>query len=214
MKKEISVCIVDNNSKFRGMLEKFISNADGYKCVGSIATVYEANRIIPVMKPDVVLIDINFGTAENGIDCVRELKSKMPATNFMICTEYEEDDKIFEALRAGASGYLLKKTSSLKMLEAITELYEGGAPMSSRIARKIVATFSNKTEGERKETQLHTLSLREKEILELLSKGKIYKEISATLLISIDTVRKYVYRIYDKLHVKNRVEAVNKFFGR
>lgn len=214
MKKVVSVCIVDNNNNLRGRLEKFISKAVGFKCIGSVASVHEAKRIIQSLKPDVVVIDINCDTEEREIDCVRELKSKMPFINFMIYTENEEDDKIFEAFRAGVGGYLLKKTSLSKMLEAINELYQGGVPMSSRIARKVVGAFSKKNQEQIKESELLSLSILEKEILELLSKGKIYKEISATLFISIDTVRKYIHRIYEKLQVKNRVEAVNRFFGR
>lgn len=214
MKNEITVAIVDDNNDLRKMLEEIISMADGYRCIGAMASADEAMRLIPVLKPDVVLMDINLGTVESGIDCVRELKPRIPATNFMMCTVYEEDEKIFEALSAGASGYILKKTTPQKMLEAITELYHGGAPMSSQIARKVVAAFSNKTEMIKSENDLHGLSNREKEILEHLSKGMMYKEIAAALFISPETVRKHVYHIYEKLHVTNRVEAVNKYYGR
>ena len=214
MNKEITVCVVDDNNELRSMLKEIIDMADGYNCTGSIASVNEAIRVLPVLKPDVVLMDINFGTLENGIDCVRELKPKIPATNFMMCTVYEEDEQIFEALSAGASGYILKKTTPQKTLEAISELYQGGAPMSSQIARKVVAAFSEKPEEIKKESDLHHLTTREKEILEFLSKGKMYKEIAAALFISAETVRKHVYHIYEKLHVTNRVEAINKFYGR
>jgi DNA-binding NarL/FixJ family response regulator len=214
MKNEITVAIVDDNNDLRKMLEEIISMADGYLCIGAMASADEAMRLLPVLKPDVVLMDINLGTVESGIDCVRELKPRIPATNFMMCTVYEEDEKIFEALSAGASGYILKKTTPQKMLEAITELYHGGAPMSSQIARKVVAAFSNKTEMIKSENDLHGLSNREKEILEHLSKGMMYKEIAAALFISPETVRKHVYHIYEKLHVTNRVEAVNKYYGR
>jgi DNA-binding NarL/FixJ family response regulator len=137
----------------------------------------------------------------------------MQKTNFMMCTVYEEDEKIFEALSAGASGYILKKTTPAKMLEAIRELYEGGSPMSSQIARKVVLAFQNKP-ATAVGLQVSHLTAREKEILEQLSKGLIYKEIAAQLFISQETVRKHVYHIYEKLHVSNRTEAVNKFFGR
>jgi DNA-binding NarL/FixJ family response regulator len=160
-------------------------------------------------------MDINLGSGETGIDCVRELKPIMPSTNFMMCTVYEEDEKIFEALNAGASGYILKKTAPGKLLEAIRELYQGGAPMSSQIARKVVAVFQKHTTAPgTSENDLATLSNREKEILELLSRGLMYKEIAAALFISQETVRKHVYHVYEKLHVGNRVEAVNKFYGR
>jgi DNA-binding NarL/FixJ family response regulator len=133
-----------------------------------------------------------------------------------MCTVYEEDEKIFEALNAGASGYILKKTAPDKLLAAIRELYEGGAPMSSQIARKVVLAFQQKQSGtnDTNTEQLQSLSQREKEILEFLSKGLMYKEIAAQLFLSPETVRKHVYHIYEKLHVSNRVAAVNKYYGR
>jgi len=154
-------------------------------------------------------MDINLG-GMSGIECVRQLKPRIPEILYMICTVYEEDEKIFEALEAGASGYILKKTAPGKLLEAIKELYEGGAPMSSQIARKVVAAFQSKSLS----SPLDVLSRREKEILELIAKGMLYKEISQQLNIAQETVRKHVYHIYEKLHVSNRIEAVNKYFGR
>ena len=212
---EISVCIVDDNNELRAALEEIISMSDGYECAGTMSTAEEAVRKLPLIKPDVVLMDINLGGGETGIDCVRELKPSMPSTNFMMCTVYDEDEKIFEALNAGASGYILKKTAPGKLLEAIRELYQGGAPMSSQIARKVVAAFQKHTTTPgTNESDLASLSNREKEILELLSRGLMYKEIAAALFISQETVRKHVYHVYEKLHVSNRVEAVNKFYGR
>jgi DNA-binding NarL/FixJ family response regulator len=211
--KEISVCIVDDNKELRNALEEIISMSEGYKCICTIGTAEEAIRELPSLAPDVVLMDINLGSSESGIDCVKILKGKMPSTNFMMCTVYEENEKIFEALSAGASGYILKKTDPARMLEAIRELYEGGAPMSSQIARKVVAAFQQKPAAG-SGSELDDLSNREKEILELLSKGLMYKEIAAQLFLSPETVRKHVYHIYEKLHVNNRVAAVNKFYGR
>lgn len=211
--KYISVCIVDDNPELRTVLSEIITMSDGYLCVGTLNTAAEAIQRIPEIGPDVVLMDINLGSGESGIDCVRELKPRMRNTNFMMCTVYEEDDKIFEALSAGASGYILKKTTPTKMLDAIRELHEGGSPMSSQIARKVVAAFQNKPSSS-PDSSLENLSTREKEILEWLSKGLTYKEIAAELFISQETVRKHVYHIYEKLHVSNRTEALNKFFGR
>ncbi|MDP4262156.1 MAG: response regulator transcription factor [Bacteroidota bacterium] len=211
---EISVCIVDDNKQLRSALEEIVSMSDGYKCVATIGTAEEAIEQIPLLKPDVVLMDINLGSSESGIDCVKALKPQMPATNFMMCTVYEEDEKIFEALSAGASGYILKKTAPGKLLEAIRELYQGGAPMSSQIARKVVAAFQNKPDAPDSPGKLDQLTNREREILEQLSKGLMYKEIAGLLFLSPETVRKHVYHIYEKLHVNNRVEAVNKYFGR
>ena len=209
---DISVCIVDDNNDIRSALEEIIRLADRYKLLGSFTSGEEALKKIPIFHPDVVLMDINLG-GMSGIECVRRLKPEHPEILYMMCTVYEEDEKIFEALSAGANGYILKKTTPPKLLDAIRELNEGGAPMSSQIARKVVTAFQSKpvsTEA----SSISVLSNREKEILELLSKGMLYKEIAAQLFISQETVRKHVYHIYEKLHVNNRVEAVNKYFGR
>ena len=212
--KQITVCIVDDVSELRQALEEIVSSADGYKCIGTMSNATEALTRIPLLKPDVVLMDINLGNNESGIDCVRELKPRTPSTNYMMCTVYEDDEKIFEALRAGASGYILKKTEPSKLLEAIKELDEGGAPMSSQIARKVVFAFQNRPGAASGNSDIEQLSSREKQILEELARGLMYKEIAGVLFISAETVRKHVYHIYEKLHVTNRVEAVNKYFGR
>ena len=209
----ISVAIVEDNNDIRQALEQIITMADGYTLAGSCINGEEAINKIPNLNPAVVLMDINLGGI-NGIECVKILKELYPEILFMMCTVYEEDEKIFEALSAGANGYILKKTTPDKLLSAITELYEGGAPMSSQIANKVVAAFKNKPAVSLNNELLDVLSKREKEILEALSKGLLYKEIADQLFISPQTVRKHVYHIYEKLHVGNRVEAVNKFFGR
>lgn len=213
---DISICIVDDNKDIRSALEQIVLMSDGYQLLGSFGTAEQALQQIPLLRPDIALMDINLGEGESGIDCVRQLKAEHPEILFMMCTVYEDDEKIFEALTAGASGYILKKTAPHKLLEAIRELQEGGAPMSSQIARKVVNAFlKNKpVEAIGENTALSVLSNREKEILELLAKGMLYKEIAASLFISQETVRKHVYHIYEKLHVNNRVEAINKFFGR
>jgi len=215
----ITVCIVDDNKDIRTALEQIILMSDEHKLVGSFASAAEAMDMIPVLRPNVVLMDINLGEGETGIDCVRQMKGDNPDILFMMCTVYEDDEKIFEALSAGANGYILKKTAPQKLLEAIKELHDGGSPMSSQIARKVVAAFQTRAaEAQNSENSiaasLSVLSNREKEILELLAKGMLYKEIAAKLFISQETVRKHVYHIYEKLHVNNRVEAINKFFGR
>lgn len=213
--KEITVCIVDDVSELRQALEEIVSSRDGYKCIGTMGNAAEAITRIPLLKPDVVLMDINLGETESGIDCVKQLKPILPATNFMMCTVYEDDEKIFEALSAGASGYILKKTEPQKLLDAIKELHEGGAPMSSQIARKVVFAFRNRPASPvSPSNNIEQLSYREKQILEELSRGLMYKEIANVLFISPETVRKHVYHIYEKLHVTNRVEAINKYFGR
>ena len=211
--RDISVCIVDDNKALRNALEEIIIMSNGYKCIGTIGTAEDAVAQIPLLMPDVVLMDINLGTEATGIDVVRVLKPRLPRINFMMCTVYEEDDKIFQALSAGASGYILKKTDPARMLEAIRELFEGGAPMSSQIARKVVVAFQHQTLHNTSGIDLDMLTGREKEILEFLSKGLMYKEIASQLMLSPETVRKHVYHIYEKLHVNNRVSAVNKFYG-
>ncbi len=211
----ITVCIVDDTDDIRTALEEIVSMADGYKLLGGFSSGEEALEKLPALRPQVVLMDINLGGI-SGIECVRIMKPQNPDILFMMCTVYEEDEKIYEALSAGASGYILKKTSPDRMLEAIRELYEGGAPMSSQIARKVVAAFRTKpiVEESSPHSSISSLSNREKEILEWLAKGMLYKEIAAQLYISQETVRKHVYHIYEKLHVNNRIEAVNKFYGR
>ncbi|NII23580.1 response regulator transcription factor [Pseudoflavitalea sp. X16] len=214
---DISICIVDDNKDIRSALEQIILMSDGYQLLGSVGSAEEAMQQIPLLSPDIVLMDINLGEGESGIDCVRHLKAEHPDILFMMCTVYEDDEKIFEALTAGASGYILKKTAPHKLLEAIRELQEGGAPMSSQIARKVVGAFMHNKPVEKEAPEASSLSVlsnREKEILELLARGMLYKEIAASLFISQETVRKHVYHIYEKLHVNNRVEAINKFFGR
>jgi DNA-binding NarL/FixJ family response regulator len=213
----ISVCIVDDNKDIRSALEQIIQMTEDYTLTGSFSGAEEALQKIPQAHPDIVLMDINLGNGESGIDCVRQLKPLHPEILFMMCTVYEEDEKIFEALTAGANGYILKKTAPGKLLDAIRELHEGGAPMSSQIARKVVNAFQGRSaalEAASQGKSISILSNRENEILELLAKGMLYKEIAGKLFISQETVRKHVYHIYEKLHVNNRVEAINKFYGR
>ena len=211
----IPIAIVEDNHDIRNALEQIIEMSDGYTLAGSCVSGEEALLLIPKMHPKVVLMDIHLGGI-NGIDVVRELKIKNPEILFMMCTIYEEDEKIFEALRAGASGYILKKTAPGKLLESIKELMEGGAPMSGQIARKVVSAFQNKPASSKIPNSkfLEDLSRREMEILQMLSKGLMYKEIAESMDISAETVRKHVYHVYEKLHVENRVEAVNIYFGR
>ncbi len=216
--KKISVCIVEDVTDIRQALEQIIDLSENCVQAGSFASGEEALVKIPLVKPDVVLMDIGLGST-NGIDLVKELKPRHPGILYMMCTIYEEDQKIFDALRAGASGYILKKSSPAKLIDAIGELVEGGAPMSSQIAMKVVSAFKGLPVQEaithpHQSPDIAILSRREKEILEWLAQGKIYKEIGAELTISPETVRKHLYHIYEKLHVNNRVEAVNKFYGR
>lgn len=209
-----TVAIVEDNNDIRQALEQIIESSKDFTLAGSCTTGEEALVKLPLLNPTVVLMDIGLGDGMNGIEVVRELKASNPEILFMMCTIYEEDEKIFEALRSGASGYILKKTQPAKLLEGITELIQGGAPMSSQIASKVVAAFQNKSITSTAGLSLDVLSKRENEILVMLSTGMLYKEISEKMTISSETIRKHVYHIYEKLHVSNRVEAVNKYFGR
>ena len=208
----IPVAIVEDNPDILRALEQIVHMAPGFELVCSCESGEDAIIKLPVYEPKVVLMDINLGGID-GIEVVRQLKVECPDMLFMMCTVYEEDEKIFEALNAGASGYIIKKTTPSKLLEAIKELFEGGAPMSSQIARKVVMAFQQKPTGVT-DGSLDILTKRELEILEMLASGLVYKEIAEKLCIRSETVRKHVYNVYHKLHVGNRVEAVNKFFGR
>jgi DNA-binding NarL/FixJ family response regulator len=218
----IQVAIVDDNEDIRSTFGKIISAAEGFELNGNYGDAQEAIVLIPMTKPDVVLMDINLGSGETGIDCIRKLKPDFPEILFMICTVFEEDEKIFDALCAGANGYMLKRTYPVELIRAIREMVDGGSPMSGLIARKVIRVFQVNDSGGLGWNPLHAkngkslpvLSKRENEILQQLSMGHLYKEIAANLFISSETVRKHVYHIYEKLHVGNRVEAINKYFRR
>ncbi|MEY3432179.1 MAG: hypothetical protein RL131_115 [Bacteroidota bacterium] len=208
----IKVSLVEDNPFVRTAIEQILIGSKEFQLVSIYASAEEAVKKIPKDNPDVVLMDINLG-AMSGTDAIRVLKQECPDIRFMMCTVYEDDDNVFDALAAGASGYILKKSKPLEIINAIKDLYQGGAPMSSQIASKVVASFRKK-ETIQSNRNLEDLSDREYQILEALVNGKLYKEISDALFISVETVRKHVYNIYKKLHVNNRVEAYNKFYGK
>lgn len=206
----ITLAIVEDLDEVRDGLKNFLALSHEFIILDTFKTAEEALYDIPKLKPDIVIMDINL-PGINGIECIRALKNKIPASQFMMFTVYENDEKVFEALKAGASGYLLKNTGLFHMAEALKELYNGGSPMSSNIARKLVTVF--REEHADAEPML-ALSKRENEILQLLSKGLLYKEIADQLTISVATVRQHIHKIYEKLHVQNRTEAINKAFGK
>lgn len=206
----ITLAIVEDLNEVREGLRQFISLNPEFTVLDTFATAEEALYDIPRLKPDIVIMDINL-PGMTGIECIRQVKSKSPATQFMMFTVYENDEKVFEALKAGASGYLLKNTGLVQMIEALKELYNGGSPMSSNIARKLVTMFRQQ---QKEEAPLEVLSNRENEVLLLLSKGLLYKEIADQLSISTGTVRQHIHKIYEKLHVQNRTEAINRAFGK
>ena len=206
----ITLAIVEDLDEVRDGLKNFISLSQDFKILDTFKTAEEALYDIPKLKPDIVIMDINL-PGMNGIECIRQVKDKSPNTQFMMFTVYENDEKVFEALKAGASGYLLKNTGLVQLIESLKELYNGGSPMSANIARKLVTVFRNM---ETNNEVLSVLSARENEILQLLSKGLLYKEIAEQLHISTSTVRQHIHHIYEKLHVQNRTEAINKAFGK
>lgn len=206
----IRISIVEDLVEVREGLSQFISLNSEFKVVGAFRTAEEAITEIPRLKPNIVVMDINL-PGMNGIECIRQLKEKTPGTQFMMFTVYENDEKVFEALKAGASGYLLKNTGLVQMISSLKELHEGGSPMSANIARKLVSVFHQEAKVK---SQIDSLSPRENEVLVLLSDGLLYKEIADQLSISIATVRQHIHKIYDKLHVENRTEALNKAYGK
>ena len=207
---KITLAIVEDLDEVREGLQKMLSLNEIFIVADTYKTAEEALCEIPKMQPDIVIMDINL-PGMNGIECIRLLKEKVRATQFMMFTVYENDEKVFEALKAGASGYLVKNTAPAVIIEALKDLYNGGSPMSANIARKLVNAFY---ESEKKITPSAALSKRENEVLQLLSKGLLYKEIAEKLSLSVGTVRQHIHKIYSKLHVQNRTEALNKVFGK
>jgi DNA-binding NarL/FixJ family response regulator len=201
----IAVAIVEDIKEIGEGLRMLIDNSQDFLCKEVYATAEQALKELPGSQPDVVLMDIHL-PGMSGIACLRQLKQQCPETQFIMSTIYEDDENIFESLKAGASGYLLKKTEPAKILDAIREVYQGGSPMSTQIARRVISSFQARNGID--DTDI--LTPREKEILKALAKGLRYKEIAAEMHISIETVRSHVRRIYEKLHVQSRTEALNK----
>jgi len=204
------ICIVEDKSDLREAMNLMIQVSEKYELGGSYANAEEALKHIPLIKPDAVLMDINL-PGISGIRCVNALKNLFPEMLFMMCTAYEDNDKIFDSLKAGASGYILKTEGPERILEALEDMIAGGSPMSSTIARKVVASF---VKQDKENAQIETLSDREKMVLEKLSEGLIGKEVADQLNISDGTVRKHIQNIYKKLQVNTRVEAINLFLRR
>ena len=208
----IKVSIVEDNEQLRTTLAKMISRSDGFECLGHHPSAEAGLAAIPNEKPDVVLIDINL-PGINGVECVRKLKQILPNTQVVMLTAYEDTENIFNSLAAGAAGYLLKRSKSQEILDAVRDVLNGGSPMSTHIARKVVQSFQARPAAAPAEPEAD-LSPREQEVLNLLSQGFMYKEISDKLGISFETVRTYIRRIYEKLHVRTRTEAVAKALRR
>jgi len=202
----ISVSIVEDDKGLRDALVKLIGQSSGFQCSSQHPSAENALKEIGAINPEVVLMDINL-PGMNGVECVRRLKIMLPRTQIIMLTVYNKIEHIFDALSAGATGYLLKQTRPDELLDAIRDVHGGGSPINSSIARKIVQSFQ-KTAASGSETA--NLSPRESEVLNLLAKGYLYKEISERLDLSFSTVRTHVRHIYEKLHVRSRTEAVTK----
>ncbi len=206
----ITICIIEDILDILNGLESIIKKDKRFNLLKSFTNAEEAINEIPSLNPNLVLTDINL-PQKSGIDCLMEIKPNSPEIQFIMFTIYEDSDQVFDALKAGASGYILKNTSPEKIIDSLIELYDGGSPMSPKIARKVLSSFSYDVS---KNNVLDLISKREHEVLVLLSKGFLYKEIADKLNISISTVKRHLNHIYQKLQVQNKTEAINKMLGR
>ncbi|MBN1338902.1 MAG: response regulator transcription factor [Bacteroidales bacterium] len=210
IEKNITVSIVEDTEDIREAMRVLINGSEGFECNHVFADAEEVLNNMPDGDVDVVIMDIGL-PGMDGIECMKAMLPNMPGTQFMMCTVYDDDDHIFEALQSGASGYILKRTSPAQILDAIRDLHAGGSPMSSEIARRVVHYMQKKN---RPSESVELLTDRETEILDYLAKGYLYKEIAGELFISKETVKKHIHNIYEKLHVQNRTEALNIAFHR
>ena len=204
----ISTAIIEDDKITRETLKSIIRSTEGFECAGTFADAETGLEFLTDNPADIVLMDIHLPVMD-GIECVRQLKSVHPEMQFIMCTIFQDDESVFNALKAGATGYLLKNDDPGKIIDAIRELHAGGSPMTPQIARRVMESF--KTPAVNDDT--HLLTKRETEMLGLLAKGLRYKEIADKLFLSAGTVRTHIYNIYQKLHVQSRIDAVNKVFG-
>lgn len=203
----ITVAIVEDVKDIRESLQALISGMPGFCCIGAYATAELAILSVPKNIPDVILMDIHL-PGMNGVEAVKRIKGTFPQINFVMCTVFDDEENIFLALRAGAGGYILKNNNPIKILDAIKEVHEGGAPMSASIAKRVINSFHQIT------LKHADLSNRELEVLQLLSSGLLYKEVASKLGLSVETIRSHCRKIYEKLHVNTRLEAINIVFGK
>jgi DNA-binding NarL/FixJ family response regulator len=209
--KSIKVALVEDVAGTRESLQAILGRAAGLQCVAACATGEQAVEELPGAQPDVVLMDINL-PGMSGIECVSKLKQQLPGTQVLILTTYQDSDLIFDSLRAGASGYLLKNSTPSEIIQAIEQVRSGGSPMSVHIARKVVNYFQER--DQQSASELERLTAREQEVLALLAKGYLYKEIADRMDVTLSTVRAHLHAVYEKLHVQSRTEAVVKYLKR
>jgi DNA-binding NarL/FixJ family response regulator len=207
--QKITISMVEDLPEVMDSIRKIIQQSEKFLWVQGYTNGEQSILSIPTNPVDILLMDINL-PGMNGISCMQEIRRINPEIQFLMYTIFEEDEKVYEALKAGAHGYLLKKTPKEKILESLEELYNGGAPMNAHIARRVISFFDK--ESDRKTELL--LTQKENQILNLLSRGYLYKEISNELKISLNTVKQHIHHIYEKLHVQNRTEAINKLHGK
>ena len=203
----ISIAVIEDDKALRNAIKEWIGSEKRFKIISEHANAEEAVAQLPDKSPDVVLSDINL-PGMSGIECVRQLKPRMPKTQFMMLTVYDDTERIFQALSSGATGYLVKRASRQELLAAIVDIHRGESPMSSGIARKIVKSFQR---SEPAASPADKLAPRERQVLELLAQGHLYKEIADQLQLSVTTVNCYIRSIYEKLQVHSRAQAVAKF---
>jgi len=206
----IKLVIVEDLEEVTEGLSEFIRRDPELQLIATFRTAEAAALELPLIKPDIVIMDINL-PGITGIECIKQVKKTGASMQFMMFTVYENNDQVFEALKAGATGYLLKKTAPPQIIEAIKDLFNGGSPMSATIARKLVTIFQEQPKGTNNEASV--LTNRERDVLECLAKGMLYKEIAEQLGISFHTVRQHIRKMYEKLHVQNKTEALNKVYG-
>jgi DNA-binding NarL/FixJ family response regulator len=208
--RKIRVAIIEDDSTLLSTLSKLIGTDSAFKVEGGFPNTAAALRGIPRLNPDIVILDINLPDV-SGVECARRLKSICPNVQILMLTVFEDTESVFSALRVGASGYLLKQTPLQELLAALREIYRGGSPMSSHVARKVVQSFK---EDDVVDHEVESLSSREREVLELIAEGCLFKEIAGKLGVSFGTIHTYCRRIYEKLHVRSRAQAVARWHHR
>lgn len=214
----VRVAVVEDDSVIRARLQQFVGARPGLQCIATFSDAESALATLPSLAPDVVLMDIQL-PGRSGIDCVADLRPMLPRTQFVMLTTFDDEDLVFNAIKAGANGYLLKRAGTEEILDAVANVHQGGSPITSSIARKVVQAFRRiaaeapppKTEAEAPSSSDQRLAPREEEMLGHLARGLPYKEVADRMDISIDTVRSYIRRVYEKLQVHSRHEAVIKF---
>lgn len=209
----ISIYVVEDNRDFQLLLTQLFQSQKDFVLAGTAETGHEALRIIPLLKPDVVLMDIGLPDI-SGIECIAILKPQCPATEFVAFTVSDQDEVVFEALKVGATSYLMKTTPPQELLKALNEVHQGGSPISSDIARKVINQFSQQHEKHKHKKDGYGISKREDEMLRYLAEGMTYQEVADKMFISLSTLKSHIYNTYEKLQVGNKVEAINKYFGK